>query len=331
MTILDTQKMLLPLAVAACLITLVATPASGAELRLRMDTNVIEDTIYLSDVFENVPLAEDGVLARAPAPGQSQLFRADDLLDASARAGHTWANDERVRRITVTRASRAVSAREIEELVERALENEGQYGRIGDRFDADLSNRSYVLHLPVDAAASVSIAELQFDAQSGYFEVTLDAPGLPGEAPLLRGRATAVLEVPVIVSQVPLNTEFTEADIGYIDLPASRINQGIVLNARDLLGMAPRRNVRLGQPVRRSDIGRPILAARGTRIRVIYQVPGMALTVMGEVMEDGSLGDTIRIRNTTTNQVFDAELTGPGSAQAVPLLSSPLSLALNSN
>ncbi len=321
----NTQKVLLQIAVLAGA-TMLATSAYGAELTLRGDMEVIEDTIYLSDVFNGVPLDTDGILARSPAPGERELFRVHDLEDAAERAGHTWANDERVRRVTITRASHAVEADEIATLIERTLVAEGY----GDRFNVNLSNRSYVLHLPLDQAPSVAIERLQHDARTGYFEVSLSAPGLGSDLAPLRGRATAVLEIPVLSSQLPINTEISASDINYIEVAADRLSQGMVLDASELIGMAPHRNVRAGQPVRRSDIGALIVAEQGSRLRIAYQVPGMSLTVIGEALEDGALGEVIRIRNTTTHNVFEARILGPGTAEAIPsLAASPLTVSMN--
>lgn len=313
------------LAGALLLASGLTTPANGAELSLRLNTEVVENMIYLSDVFDGVPTHEDPALARAPAPGMVESFTSYELTAAAQAAGHTWVNLERARRVMVTRASHAITATEIEALIEGALSAEGY----GERFEVDLSNRNYVLHLPYNSAGGVTIAQLDLNTQTSHFEVTLTGEGMATDQ-ILRGRAIAILEIPVIVNQLRINQEITQADIGFIDRAANRISQSIVLDAAELVGMAPRRNVRLGLPVRRSDIGRPILAARGERIRVRYQVPGMALTVMGEVLEDGSLGDVIRIRNSSTNLVFEAELTGAGFAMAIPL-SLPQDIALATN
>lgn len=322
----ETQKVFLQVACGAVVFLLASTAAQGAELSLRGDVEVIEDTIYLSDVFDGVPMDADGILARAPAPGEVQILRQRDLSDAATRATHTWANDERIRRITVTRASHAIEAEEIASLIEQALIAEGY----GSRFNVSLSNRNYVLHLPLDQSPDLAIDRLRHDAQRGYFEVTLSAAGLPGVSPTLRGRAIAVLEIPVLASQLPLNREITERDLVYIDMAADRLGNGVVTHASELIGMSPRRNIRAGQPVRRADIGTPIIVERGDRVRVSYQTPGMALTVIGEATEDGSLGDVIRLRNTSTHNVFEARLLGHGQAVALPARASqPFSVSLN--
>jgi len=322
----NTQKVVFQLAWGAAVYMLASTATQAAELTLRGDAEVIEDTVYLSDVFDNVPMTEDGILARAPEPGQSQILRIHALIDAVARAEHTWANDERVRRVTITRASYTIEGEEIAALIERALITDGY----GNRFDVTLSNRNFALHLPLDVSPEVAVDRLRHDAQTGYFEVTLNVPALTGEAPSLRGRATAVLEIPVLAAQLPINAEITARDIIYIDMAQDRLANGVVTNASELIGMAPRRNVRPGQPVRIADIGAPIIAERGDRIRVAYQVPGMALTVIGEAVEEGSLNDVIRMRNTSTQNIFEARLVGPGRAEAImPLASQPLTVSMN--
>lgn len=57
---------------------------------------------------------------------------------------------------------------------------------------------------------------------------------------------------------------------------------------------------------------------RGENVTLAYQMPGMSLTMRARAMEDGAVGQTIRLVNTSSNRTIDAVVTGPGAARANP-------------
>jgi flagella basal body P-ring formation protein FlgA len=46
-------------------------------------------------------------------------------------------------------------------------------------------------------------------------------------------------------------------------------------------------------------------------VTIILKSPKMTLTAQGKALDDGSDGDTVRITNTQSNKVIEAEVTGP--------------------
>ena len=68
----------------------------------------------------------------------------------------------------------------------------------------------------------------------------------------------------------------------------------------------------------------PISAAAGAGVRrnetvlVTYQAPGMMLTTRVRALSDGAIGQTIRFMNPQSNQMLEAQITGPGAARANP-------------
>ncbi len=60
------------------------------------------------------------------------------------------------------------------------------------------------------------------------------------------------------------------------------------------------------------------IVRRGQPITLVYEAPGLALTLRGRALEDAGLGQSVRVLNTTSNQTIDAVVTGPGAARASP-------------
>ncbi len=55
---------------------------------------------------------------------------------------------------------------------------------------------------------------------------------------------------------------------------------------------------------------------RGETVTLVYQVPGVALSLRARALEDGSVGQSVRFLNTSSNRTIDAVVTGPGAARA---------------
>jgi len=55
---------------------------------------------------------------------------------------------------------------------------------------------------------------------------------------------------------------------------------------------------------------------RGEMVTLVYRLPGMELSAHARAVEDGAIGQTIRLTNLTSNRVIDATITGPGVADA---------------
>jgi flagellar basal body P-ring formation protein FlgA len=57
---------------------------------------------------------------------------------------------------------------------------------------------------------------------------------------------------------------------------------------------------------------------RGESVSLSYRMPGMSLAMRARALEDGAVGQPIRLLNTASNRTIDAVVTGPGAARAEP-------------
>jgi flagella basal body P-ring formation protein FlgA len=57
---------------------------------------------------------------------------------------------------------------------------------------------------------------------------------------------------------------------------------------------------------------------RGDAVTLIYAAPGMSLSMRARALEDGAVGQSVRLLNVSSNRTIDAVVTGPGAAQASP-------------
>jgi hypothetical protein len=90
-----------------------------------------------------------------------------------------------------------------------------------------------------------------------------------------------------------------------------------------------------GTPVTSVPIGAPLIATnantatyqnvgataairRGDAVMLIYQSGGVTLSMRTQAMQDGSVGQSVRLMNPSSNRVVLGVVTGPGAASASP-------------
>jgi hypothetical protein len=57
---------------------------------------------------------------------------------------------------------------------------------------------------------------------------------------------------------------------------------------------------------------------RGDMVSLVYEMPGMSLAMRARALEDGAVGQGIRLINTSSNRTIAATVTGNGTARANP-------------
>lgn len=70
-----------------------------------------------------------------------------------------------------------------------------------------------------------------------------------------------------------------------------------------IVGRVARRMLLPGEPVPVNAIDDPRLVSRGTPTQIVFEEHGLLITAVGAPLQNGGLGDVIRVRNTDTNRI----------------------------
>jgi flagella basal body P-ring formation protein FlgA len=178
---------------------------------------------------------------------------------------------------------------------------------------------SVTLQSAVPAIASpharIAVDEIDFDPRSRRFTAMVES-GL--ERMQVAGRFVATLHVPVPRQRLAAGRAIEPADIQLVEMEASRLAGDIVDVAEDVVGMAAKRDLAPGQPIRARDLTRPILVAKGAMVTMVLQSPLMTLTAAGRAVEGGGRGDVITVLNLQSKKSVFATITGPNMAVVAP-------------
>jgi flagella basal body P-ring formation protein FlgA len=145
--------------------------------------------------------------------------------------------------------------------------------------------------------------------------LTLAVPGI-AEAAQMAERPHSVAEtihVPTLRDNVSPGSIISEGDIILVDLPANQVGQNIITDPQKLIGMSAAWSLAANRPIRNTDVRRPILAKKGSLVTMTFTTPNMTLSATGRALENGSLGDTIRIVNTSSNKTVEGMVMADGN------------------
>jgi flagella basal body P-ring formation protein FlgA len=294
---------------------------AAAEPTLRQNVVVDGPVIRLGDLFADAGSRSGEAVAQAPAPGSKTVYDAAWLAARAREQKLAWQPRSRFDETIVERASQAINADAIAVELERELGDRLPPGPV----ELALDNPGLRLFVPASAPTTLAIDGLTFDARSGRVAAYVSAPAADANAERIHvgGRVFRLIEIPVLTRSVAPGEQIAAGDVQTIAVRAERLNQNYVGSASDLVGKTPKRSIRPGEAVRPSDVQLPIAIHKGELVTVLLQTRAIMLTAEATALEEGAIGQAIRVSNTRSKKMLDATVTGPGNVS----LTLPTSLA----
>lgn len=101
-----------------------------------------------------------------------------------------------------------------------------------------------------------------------------------------------------------------------VSMPASE--NSIIRNQKDLINMELVRDLPANTPIRSYDIKPSIMVKRGQQVTVsIGEGKGFLVSVRAEALQDGQIGDQIKLKNTESGRLLSAVITGSNMARGI--------------
>jgi flagella basal body P-ring formation protein FlgA len=312
--------MIRAVAFVAASLTLVSSAAAQVSFdapqapSLRNEAIVTGDVVRIGDLVDNAGAVARVPIFRSPDLGQSGPVPAALVAD-TVRPHHILDLDTRgLTEVMVTRASRAITAKDIEASIVRAI---SQQYVMGDPKNLALTFDGIVRTLQVEPSMSgdLTVARMRFDSCNGRFDATLD---IPGNAAALRlplhftGTLTETFEAVVPTRALTQGEILKLSDLAIERRPKALLTPTSITTFAQASGLAAKRALRQGEVLRQSDLVKPELVGRNEIVTITYEVPGILLTIRGQALEAGAEGDVINVLNTQSKRNIQAVVTGPG-------------------
>jgi flagellar basal body P-ring formation protein FlgA len=284
-----------------------------AHPKLKAEAVVTGDFVRIGDLVANAGIIADVPIFRAPDLGATGTVPAATVAEAVRAHALIGLDTGGLSEVTVTRASRMIPAAQIEHILAHALAAQFSLGDAKDitfNFDSELR----ALHVEPAATGEPRVSRISYDAQTGRFYALVAPPARAGAHGLLRlaGRATVTMEVAVLANPVARGAVLKDSDVLIERRPRAEVARGAVTERGKAVGLAARETLEPGRPLRAAQLMKPEMIQRNEQVTLIYEVPGITLTVRGKAAEGGAEGDAISVLNEQSKRTIQGVVVGPG-------------------
>jgi flagellar basal body P-ring formation protein FlgA len=278
---------------------------------LRAQVTVESDIVRIGDVIDNAGSAAKIAIYRAPDLGTTGTLPTAQVISALQAHQVIGVDTKDIKSVTVTRLARTIDAKEIESQVAHAIEH---HGGLGDAASLNLTFDRDVQDLRLDAwnSGAIQPTQTRYEPRSGRFDVTLEISNdVNASRTRLRftGVAIEMLEAAVLTRNVERGDVLKGSDIVVERRPKAEVGSDAVPRDR-AVGMQMRRQLRAGQAVRVTDLGKPDLVQKDDNVVLIYESAGIYLTARGKAIDTGTDGDTVTVLNLQSKRTITGTVVG---------------------
>jgi flagella basal body P-ring formation protein FlgA len=290
----------------------------AATPQLKREVTVASEIVRIGDLIANAGPAAATPIFRAPDLGQTGALPARAVLDAVMPYGLVLVDTRGIDEVIVIRASRVISRDEIEARIARALTARyplGDPANLKAAFDRDVRP----IELEQSVTGDLVVARMSYEPSSRRFDLIFEiGEGATRRVVRYTGTAVETVEAAILVRALNRGDVVKAGDVAIERRPKSELIGEPVAVAATVVGLAIKRAVRQGQPLRAADVMKPEIVQRNETITLQYQVPGILLTMRGKALETGSEGDTISVLNMHSKRTVQGVIIGPGRVAVLP-------------
>ena len=125
-------------------------------------------------------------------------------------------------------------------------------------------------------------------------------------------------QVVVAATNLPAGQVLQRDSLKLDRMEADKISKAHYLENQGLEGQELLRAVRAGEPIRVSDLRLATLVKRGEMVLMTVGSPAtFEISVKAEAMQDGRVGEQIKLRNTESGRTLSGVVTGKGTAKGL--------------
>lgn len=303
-------------------ISLAGLGAAYGDVTLIEQPQITDRFIRLGDVFTDVGDLDREIVLEAPAPGSTKKLSIYELERMAADFGLAFERPRYLSSIKIYRAGVPVEKEDLKFLIAQELQVFG----ITDDYLVSIFGRIDRTMMPADRSLTdirfenISVAERK-DRFS--LEVVIPTDGLDDRRIRVNGRLQEQRLAPVLRRAIAPGEIIQASDIEWRDMPASRLTRRIVMSENKLLGQTVRRTLNPGALINANDVEAPIAIEKGATIILRYRKGPMKLSYLVRAVQDGGIGDYIRVQNPKSKTMVEAKIVSTEMVEVIsPVLTS---------
>lgn len=121
--------------------------------------------------------------------------------------------------------------------------------------------------------------------------------------------------IPVPQRRIEAETIIKHDDITEIAVDGKRLSPTVIRDRRNLVGMAAKKPLEENKIINTYDVAAPLLVKRNDLVTMVVKSKVMQLTAQGRALENGAMGDVIRVLNTGSKKTVEGIVTAAGTVE----------------
>jgi len=276
---------------------------------LKAEVVVTGDLVRIGDLVDNAGIVASVPIFRSPDLGSTGSVPAEAVIEAVRAHALVGLDPGNVRDVVVTRATRTINTDEIKQSIAAALAAQYALGPAEDvTVTFDRMPRPILVEPSVKGGPRV--VRLNYDAGSTRFYASVDLPRQ--RALWVTGHAQPMAAVVTLAHPVARGDVLKQADLTIERRPRRQTGRDVITDREQAIGLATRNSLQTGSVLRAVDLMKPEVVRRNEGVTLIYQAPGISLTVRGKAATSGAVGDMISVRNEQSKRTVQGVVSGPG-------------------
>ena len=294
------------------LVTPAAAQTTGSIPTLKHEVTMTSEIVRIGDLVDRAGALAAMPIFRAPDFGETGAVTADRVAAAVRPYGLTL-DTQGISEVVVSRAGHVIPVKDVKVALAHALT-----GRFGLGAPSDLTftfeTEPRPLHIRPSVSTDLEPRQVTFERRSGRFDITLSVAGASSRDLLFRftGSVTETHDAAIVVAPIARGELIRQADILIERRPKAELTDGALDNVSDIVGLAARRPLNAGQMLRKADLMKPEIVRQNEPVTLVYEMPGILLTVRGKAVNSGSEGDVVNVINLQSNRTIQGTVVEPG-------------------
>lgn len=197
--------------------------------------------------------------------------------------------------------------------------------------DSDV--RVFKLNRPLAAhtdAPDFIISELDYNPASRSFNARVSIAEQPQSSAIIHGKIKRMIEVPVLSAGLRANDLITDDNLDTHMIEDNLVGANIITDRSELIGKAARQSIGARSLIRANMVRNPLAVRKNTLVMITYNLGGLTISNQVRTLDDGSVGEAIRVTNTQTKRIFDATVIGTDQVSANSPASTNTKISANS-
>lgn len=124
-------------------------------------------------------------------------------------------------------------------------------------------------------------------------------------------------QVVVLKDNLPRGHILSSSDMSYQRVNTAGLTSNHITNIDNVVGKQVKRSLKAGAALRSTYVSEADVVKRGDAVALMARSLFLSVDTRATALSNGYIGETIRVRNSQSNRIIDAEVTGPGRVEIV--------------